>query len=282
MQWGRRSKRSAPIRWEDPAGVSKSAQPTRRQDGDKTPEAAVEPKASAEPSTAPVKTPAEAEAPVSGPASPVVPVSITSKEKPKEDTPARSDGSRSRNEKSNQDNARRPARQSSDRGRSRSRGRSEKSNQGNTRRPAQQSSDRGRSPSRTEKADSAQPSRTLTTILAESWTEDKTRRFLSDGFLGSLSPGLINTGKQEPLPDADALKESLQMIRKVLADECRVADDVTDLMLLDVVMNALSDRIEVCRLQAESNSLEDMDMILNLRYKADRRLIEAVNALKNA
>jgi hypothetical protein len=38
----------------------------------------------------------------------------------------------------------------------------------------------------------------------------------------------------------------------------------------------------VCRLQAESKSLEDMDMILDLRYKADRRLIEAVNALKNA
>ena len=113
----------------------------------------------------------------------------------------------------------------------------------------------------------------MTQILAQSWTEDKTRQFISEGFLGSLSPELVNNGKSETIPDAEKLKAPLQMIRKVLADECMVADDVTDLMLLDVVMNALSDRIDVCRLQAESNAL---------RYKADRRLIEAVNALKNA
>ena len=125
-------------------------------------------------------------------------------------------------------------------------------------------------------------SRKLAEILAQSWTEDKTRRFLGEGFLGSLSAELVDDGKQTDIPDAEALKKPLEMIRKVLADECMVADDVTDLMLLDVVMNALSDRIDVCRLQAESNSLTDIDVILELRYKADRRLIEAVNALKNA
>lgn len=118
--------------------------------------------------------------------------------------------------------------------------------------------------------------------MAQSWTEDKTRQFISEGFLGSLSPELVNNGKSETIPDAEKLKKPLEMIRKVLADECMVADDVTDLMLLDVVMNALSDRIDVCRLQAESNALSDIDAILELRYKADRRLIEAVNALKNA
>ena len=122
----------------------------------------------------------------------------------------------------------------------------------------------------------------MTQILAQSWTEDKTRQFISEGFLGSLSPELVNNGNSETIPDAERLKKPLEMIRKVLADECMVADDVTDLMLLDVVMNALSDRIDVCRLQAESNALADIDAILELRYKADRRLIEAVNALKNA
>ena len=100
--------------------------------------------------------------------------------------------------------------------------------------------------------------------------------------MSSLSPELISNVNKDSIPDAEALKEPLQMIRKVLADECMVADDVTDIMLLDVVMNALYDRIEVCRLRAESQSLADMDVILDLRYKADKRLIEAVNALKNA
>ena len=118
--------------------------------------------------------------------------------------------------------------------------------------------------------------------VMESWTEDKTRQLLSEGFLSSLSPEPISNGNKDSIPDADALKEPLQMIRKVLADECMVADDVTDIVLVDVVMNALSDRIEVFRLQAESQSLADMDVILDLRYKADKRLIEAVNALKNA
>ena len=152
--------------------------------------------------------------------------------------------------------------------------RNEQSNQ-SKQRPSKRTSDRSR------EKKPAQQSR-LTQILAQSWTEDKTRQFISEGFLGSLSPELVNNGKSESLPDAEKLKKPLEMIRKVLADECMVADDITDLMLLDVVMNALSDRIDVFRLQAESNALSDIDAILELRYKADRRLIEAVNALKNA
>ena len=74
------------------------------------------------------------------------------------------------------------------------------------------------------------------------------------------------------------------MIRKVLADECMVADDVTDLMLLDVLMNALSDPVDVCHLQSQKSQRTGgyRRDLRHLRYKADRRLIEAVNALKNA
>ena len=86
----------------------------------------------------------------------------------------------------------------------------------------------------------------------------------------------------ESLSDTKSLAEPLQGIRKVLADECMVEDDFADVMLLDVVMNALADRIEVYRLQSQNSSLEDAELILDLRYKADRRLIEAISALKNA
>ncbi len=72
------------------------------------------------------------------------------------------------------------------------------------------------------------------------------------------------------------------MIRKVLADECMVADDVTDVMLLDMVMNAMADRLDIYRLEAGDKTPEDLEVILELRYKADRRLIETLNALKNA
>ena len=234
MQWGRRTRRSAPIGWEDRAGVSAPAQPTRRQDANAESQPV---EASAEPETPPqarTETPAQSK-----------------REEPKkEDTRKRSRPPKGRNQ-SNQSNQ-------------------------NKQRPSKRTSDRSRS----QKPD--QPSNKLTQILAQSWTEDKTRQFISEGFLGSLSPELVNNGNSESLPDAERLKKPLEMIRKVLADECMVADDVTDLMLLDVVMNALSDRIDVCRLQAESNALADIDAILELRYKADRRLIEAVNALKNA
>lgn len=240
MQWGRRTRRSAPIGWEDRAGVSTPAQPARRQD------------ATAE--NQPVEAPAE---PVEAPpqARTETPPQAQRDELKKEDT-------------RNVQDTRKVSRPHSGR------------NQGdqNKQRTSKRTSDRGRN--RRQKPE--QPSNRLTQILAQSWTEDKTRQFISEGFLGSLSPELINNGKSETIPDAEKLKAPLQMIRKVLADECMVADDVTDLMLLDVVMNALSDRIDVCRLQAESNALADIDAILELRYKADRRLIEAVNALKNA
>ena len=233
MQWGRRTRRSAPIGWEDRAGVSTPVQPTRRQDAN-TEEKTVQ--ASAEPAR--TETPAQAQR----------------DEPKKEDT---------RNVKKDTRKVSRPPK-----------GRNQ-SNQ-NKQRSSKRTSDRSRS----QKPD--QPSNKLTQILAQSWTEDKTRQFISEGFLGSLSPELVNNGNSESIPDAEKLKKPLEMIRKVLADECMVADDVTDLMLLDVVMNALSDRIDVCRLQAQSNALSDIDAILELRYKADRRLIEAVNALKNA
>ncbi len=233
MQWGRRTRRSAPIGWEDRAGVSTPVQPTRRQDAN-TEEKTVQ--ASAEPAR--TETPAQAQR----------------DEPKKEDT---------RNVKKDTRKVSRPHS-----------GRNQ-SNQ-NKQRSSKRTSDRSRS----QKPD--QPSNKLTQILAQSWTEDKTRQFISEGFLGSLSPELVNNGNSESIPDAERLKKPLEMIRKVLADECMVADDVTDLMLLDVVMNALSDRIDVCRLQAQSNALSDIDAILELRYKADRRLIEAVNALKNA
>jgi hypothetical protein len=236
MQWGRRTRRSAPIGWEDRAGVSTPVQPTRQQNAD-TEEKTVQ--ASAEPAR--TETPAQAQR----------------DEPKKEDT---------RNVQKDTRKVSRPPKGHN------------QSNQNKQRPSKQRSNDRSRN--REKKPD--QPSNKLTQILAQSWTEDKTRQFISEGFLGSLSPELVNNGNSESIPDAEKLKKPLEMIRKVLADECMVADDVTDLMLLDVVMNALSDRIDVCRLQAESNALSDIDAILELRYKADRRLIEAVNALKNA
>jgi hypothetical protein len=139
-----------------------------------------------------------------------------------------------------------------------------------------------RNRSREERQDGNRPSRALTELLSENWTEDKTRRFLGDGLLAQLSPRLTALGDSRTVPDTDALREPLRMIRKVLADECMVGDDAADLMLLDVVMSALVDRIDVCRLQAKSQSLEDLEVLMDLRYKADRRLIEALTALKNA
>ncbi len=236
MQWGRRTRRSAPIGWEDRAGVSTPVQPTRQQNAD-TEEKTVQ--ASAEPAR--TETPAQAQR----------------DEPKKEDT---------RNVQKDTRKVSRPPK-----------GRNQSDQ--NKQRPSKRSSDRS---SRSREKKPEQPSNKLTQILAQSWTEDKTRQFISEGFLGSLSPELVNNGNSESIPDAERLKKPLEMIRKVLADECMVADDVTDLMLLDVVMNALSDRIDVCRLQAQSNALSDIDAILELRYKADRRLIEAVNALKNA
>ena len=252
MQWGRRTRRSAPIGWEDRAGVSTPVQPTRQQNAD-TEEKTVQ---------------------ASGVSTPVQPTrqqNVDTEEKTVQASakPARTETpAQSKRDEPKKEDTRKVSRPPKGR------------NQGdqNKQRSSKRSSDRSRN--RSQKPE--QPSNKLTQILAQSWTEDKTRQFISEGFLGSLSPELVNNSKREPIPDAETLKEPLKMIRKILADECMVADDVTDLMLLDVVMNALSDRIDVCRLQAETNSLADIDAILELRYKADRRLIEAVNALKNA
>lgn len=129
---------------------------------------------------------------------------------------------------------------------------------------------------------SVQPVPSLLEVLSDTWTADKTKKFLSEGFIANLSFGLISGGEAKTQPNQEALKEPLKGIRKVLADECMVEDDVTDLMLLDLVMNALGDRIEIYKLQAENRKLEDIDLILDLRYKADRRLIETLLALKNS
>ena len=52
-------------------------------------------------------------------------------------------------------------------------------------------------------------------------------------------------------------------------------------MMLDMVMSALGDRIEIYRMSVKGRDAAGMERILDLRYKADRRLIETVNALKN-
>ena len=118
-------------------------------------------------------------------------------------------------------------------------------------------------------------------ILSDSWTEEKARKYLSEGFLATLSTRLVTRGKVEEI-DEEALQERLKVVRRVLADECMVEDDASDLILLDMVMNALADRLEVYRLTAKGASPEKLGQILELRYNADRRLIEAVTALKNA
>ncbi|MDE2887060.1 MAG: hypothetical protein OXR72_02530 [Gemmatimonadota bacterium] len=118
-------------------------------------------------------------------------------------------------------------------------------------------------------------------ILSDSWTEEKARKYLSEGFLATLSTRLVSRGKVEEI-DEEALRERLKVIRRVLADECMVEDDASDLILLDMVMNALADRLEVYRLTSRGASPEKLVQILELRYNADRRLIEAVTALKNA
>lgn len=124
-------------------------------------------------------------------------------------------------------------------------------------------------------------SQAISEILSETWTEDRARKLLSEGFLTMLATPLVTDGPVSPI-DTRALAERLEVIRKVLADECMVEDDATDVILLDMVMNALADRIEVYRLALQDGRLEDVGQVLELRYKADRRLIETVVALKNA
>ena len=118
-------------------------------------------------------------------------------------------------------------------------------------------------------------------ILSDNWTEEKARKYLSEGFLATLSAPLVSRSKVEQI-DEEALRDRLKVVRRVLADECMVEDDASDLILLDMVMNALADRLEAYRLTSSKASPEQLDRILQLRYNADRRLIETVTALKNA
>jgi hypothetical protein len=118
-------------------------------------------------------------------------------------------------------------------------------------------------------------------ILTDTWTEEKARKYLSEGFLATLSTPLVSREKVEEIDD-EALRDRLKVVRRVLADECMVEDDASDLILLDMVMNALADRLEVYRLTAADASPEKLVQILQLRYNADRRLIDTMTALKNA
>lgn len=118
-------------------------------------------------------------------------------------------------------------------------------------------------------------------ILADTWTEEKARKYLSDGFLATLSTPLVSRKKVDEI-DEEALRDRLKVVRRVLADECMVEDDASDLILLDMVINALADRLEVYRLTSRDASPEKLVHILQLRYNADRRLIDTVTALKNA
>ncbi len=126
----------------------------------------------------------------------------------------------------------------------------------------------------------ATPVQSVTEILAENWSEDRARKILSEGFLVSLAAPLTSDADVPSLDDG-ALADRLQVVRRVLADECMVEDDVTDVLMLDMVMSALGDRIEIYRMSVKGRDAAEMERILDLRYKADRRLIETVNALKN-
>lgn len=120
-------------------------------------------------------------------------------------------------------------------------------------------------------------------MMDETWTEERARKFLSEGFLADLSPGLLTKADEKSSPDRAALEAPIRAIRRVLADECMVQDDATDVMLLDMVVKALQDWTQVYRIRPESETnLGDVERILDIRAKADRRLIESINALKNS
>jgi len=117
-------------------------------------------------------------------------------------------------------------------------------------------------------------------VLSEDWTEEKARKYLREGILMNMASPLVSDAGEAIDVDAEQIKKRLQIIRKILASECMVEDDASEVMLLDMVMNALADRIEVYRIQAKAGDAEDMGHVVDLRYKADRRLIESVDSLK--
>ncbi len=117
-------------------------------------------------------------------------------------------------------------------------------------------------------------------MLAEKWTEEKARKFLSDGFLANLSPDIMGgTGDSAAAYDLD---QPLRTIRRVLADECMVQDDATDVMLLDLVVKALADWAQVYQIKPKDGALDEVERLMDIRSKADRRLMAAITALKNS
>ena len=118
-------------------------------------------------------------------------------------------------------------------------------------------------------------------MLSEEWTEEKARNFLKQGFLVKLTPDIMGsaTGDDANSPD---LAQPLRTIRRVLADECMVQDDATDVMLLDLVVKALSDWIQVYRITPKEGELDEIERLMDIRSKADRRLMDAITALKNS
>ena len=294
MQWGRRAKKSAPIGWEEQQGGSDGAR-NKPRSGDASQSKPAPPKEQTEAQVSQETEPQTAEE--QKPESQGEQVSSTSngasgqavdQTKETAETPT-SDNRREQNDSDNRRGRSRGGRNRGRRGRGRNddyRNRNDQSDRNRQDDQRNRNDDsRNRNDNRQERnAPPAQPvaePSALIDLLATSWTEEKTREYLNDGILTRLSPGLLD-GSGETLQDTEAIKEPLKAIRRVLADECMVADDVADIMLLDVVMGALADRIEVCRLQANQNSLQDMNILMDMRCKADKRLIEAVNALKNA
>jgi hypothetical protein len=118
-------------------------------------------------------------------------------------------------------------------------------------------------------------------MLADTWTEEKARKFLSEGFLSNISPDILDPESQDA-GGAPELEQPLRMIRRVLADDCMVEDDATDVMLLDIVIKSLSDWTLVYRIKPKDGALEEVDRLMDIRAKADRRLMSAIAALKNS
>ena len=121
---------------------------------------------------------------------------------------------------------------------------------------------------------------TVEQMLAETWSEEKARKFLSDGFLSRLSPDIMEAVDGDG--EAPELDQPLRTIRRLLADECMVEDDATDVMLLDIVVKSLSDWTQVYRIKPKEGALEEVERLMDIRAKADRRLMEAIAALKNS
>jgi len=119
-------------------------------------------------------------------------------------------------------------------------------------------------------------------MLAETWSEEKARKFLSDGFLSLLSPDIMEAVDGDKGGEAPELDQPLRTIRRLLADECMVEDDATDVMLLDIVVKSLTDWTQVYRIKPKDGALEEVERLMDIRAKADRRLMEAIAALKNS